>query len=171
VSQGERYGGDASMGPPFGRQVELIVSVKPHLTCCLCDKLIPQAQDVLALDGEWRRRYPSMRGILACGCALRTEWSCLKPGGREFVDGHIPAPADQQGQDFDSWSHILAEGTHRAMVMKYPRSGLLQGAEPYLRWSAARKGIDSKVAEQLRAVLQDWDAGLAPADSAMVAHS
>ena len=36
------------------------------------------------------------------------------------MDGHIAASGRSQMQDFDSWSHILGNGTHRAMVIKYP---------------------------------------------------
>ncbi|GHB03549.1 hypothetical protein GCM10010330_67250 [Streptomyces tendae] len=97
-----------------------------RLVCCLCGKNIPLARDVYALDPEWERRYPAMRGTLACSkCALSTSWSCTTRDG-QFVDGHIPAT---QGSDFDAWSHILGHGTHRAMVLSYPHSGLLQGAE------------------------------------------
>ena len=41
--------------------------------------------------------------------------------------------------------------------MKSPRSGLLQGAETYLRSAAARKGTHPEIAAMLRAVIQEWD--------------
>ncbi|MYU01464.1 MULTISPECIES: hypothetical protein [unclassified Streptomyces] len=44
-----------------------------RLTCCRCRRLIPLAQDIYELDGEWQRRFPDMVGTLAChDCALRT---------------------------------------------------------------------------------------------------
>ncbi|MFI6530784.1 hypothetical protein [Streptomyces uncialis] len=73
-----------------------------------------------------------------------------------FVDGHIPSP--NESPDTDAWSHILHSGTHRGLVLTNPRSGLLQGAEPYLRDVAVRRGTHPDVAAELRAVLQEWDA-------------
>ncbi|WP_128380366.1 hypothetical protein [Streptomyces cavernae] len=121
-----------------------------RIACCLCGKNIPLTQDIYALDQEWERRYPAMLGTLACPkCALTTSWSCTARDG-SFVDGHIPSA---KGTDFDAWSHILGNGTHRAMVLSYPRSGLLQGAEAYLRTAAERRTTHPKVAAQLRAAL------------------
>ncbi|MFI9779214.1 hypothetical protein ACIHCV_31690 [Streptomyces sp. NPDC051956] len=60
------------------------------------------SQDVYALDQEWQRRFPAMRGVLACyTCALRTPWKCEKPGGRECVDSHISVPGAERTTDFD----------------------------------------------------------------------
>lgn len=53
------------------------------------------------------------------------------------MEGHI-AVADGK-RDFDSWSHALGSGTHVAMVVMYPESELRQGAEEYLRHTAARR--------------------------------
>ncbi|MEU0311703.1 hypothetical protein [Streptomyces cyaneofuscatus] len=38
-----------------------------------------------------------------------------------------------------------------------PRSGLLQGAEAYLRSFATRRGIDPVTATEVRAAIQEWD--------------
>ncbi|WP_416960861.1 hypothetical protein [Streptomyces sp. Agncl-13] len=43
------------------------------------------------------------------------------------------------------------------MVVSSPRSGLLQGAEQYLRGAAARKNVHPEIAAMLRAVLDEWD--------------
>jgi hypothetical protein len=53
------------------------------------------------------------------------------------------------------WSHIAAEGTHRAVVTTYPWSGLPHGAEGYLRHLARRPGV---VAARLQQVLDESDA-------------
>ncbi|WP_327668070.1 MULTISPECIES: hypothetical protein [unclassified Streptomyces] len=129
-----------------------------RITCCLCRKAIPLSQDVYALDQEWQRRFPTMRGILACQrCTLRTPWKCMKPGSREYVDGHIAVPGTDQRTDFDAWSHVRANGTSRAMVMMFPDAGLLQGAETYLRNAAQRRSANSGVARKLRSALNKWD--------------
>jgi hypothetical protein len=80
-----------------------------------------------------------MVGTIACeNCALlKNEWQCLKPGGG-FVDGHIPAVNQPESRDFDSWSHPRRHGMHVAMVIETPWSGLLQGAEEYLHYTARR---------------------------------
>ncbi|MFI5823733.1 hypothetical protein ACIA8I_32295 [Streptomyces rishiriensis] len=118
-----------------------------RFTCCLCRKNIPLARDVIALDDERQRRYPNMRGTLACErCVIDYGWNC------GFVDGHVAAPEDE----VDSWSHHLERGTHRAPMQCHPRSGLLQGAEAYLRSVATRKGADPEFAAMLRTVTQEW---------------
>lgn len=61
-------------------------------------------------------------------------------------------------RDHDSWSHVGPSGTHVALVIEYPESGLVQGAEEYLRHVAQRGGVDGEVAQRLRAVLEEWDA-------------
>lgn len=38
-----------------------------------------------------------------------------------------------------------------------PRSGLLQGAEDYLRSVATRRGVDPETATRVRAAIQEWD--------------
>ncbi|GAB3274714.1 hypothetical protein [Kineosporia babensis] len=92
----------------------------PRVTCCLCRRLIPPAQEVFALDPEWQRRFPAMVGVLACEeCVLETEWQCQDETG-EYVAGHIPArdlPA--QAQDVDSWSHLPAQGSQTAMLQQH----------------------------------------------------
>lgn len=88
-------------------------------------------------------------------CALRTPWSCEK-GGRPkaYVEGHIPAATSDC---FDAWSHVGREGTHRAMVLNFPESALLQGAEPYVRWRADDKQTRPEVAARMRTALLEWD--------------
>ncbi|MEU8622652.1 hypothetical protein [Streptomyces sp. NPDC048623] len=131
------------------------MSVAFRIKCCLCAKNIPLAGDVIALDGEWQRRYPDMRGTLACDrCVSDYGWNCCTTAEGGFVDGHIAAPEDQV--DDGSWSHHLERGTHRALVQAHPRSGLLQGAEVYLRSIAARD-TDSEYVDMLRTVIQEWD--------------
>lgn len=135
-----------------------VSAVTFHIACCKCGRPIPLSQDVYALDREWQRRFPSMRGILACQrCALGTAWRCEKPGGREYVNGHIAVPGASRMRDFDAWSHVESEGTHRAMVLTYPYAGLLQGAEAYLRSVAVRRGVDADIVRELRVVIEDWD--------------
>ncbi|GAA2156946.1 hypothetical protein GCM10009760_58510 [Kitasatospora kazusensis] len=134
-----------------------------RIRCGLCSKPIALADDVWALDAEWQRRYPTMRGVLACqDCALRKGWgTCEQPNG-EFVEGHIPVQEnDPDRGDGDSWCHVLGYNTRKTMAMLHPRSGLLQGAEEYLRYTAQRSGVAPAVAEQLRALLAEWD-GTAP---------
>ncbi|GAB2711708.1 hypothetical protein [Kitasatospora kifunensis] len=60
-------------------------------------------------------------------------------------------------RDIDAWGHILGYGTHTAITMLYPRSPLLQGAEPYLRHTAHRRGVNPDVAAKLQDVLREWD--------------
>ncbi|MGW6360316.1 hypothetical protein ACWFR5_35415 [Streptomyces sp. NPDC055092] len=115
-------------------------AVKFRVACCLCRKAIPLSQDIYALDQERQRRFPGMRGVLARQkCALRTPWKCTKPGSQEYVNGHIALRGSDRSTDFDAWSHVRANGTHKAMVMTYPEAALLQGAEPYLRDVAQRR--------------------------------
>lgn len=128
-----------------------------RIRCCLCAKNIPLRGDVVALDGEWQRRYPDMVGTLACErCVIDRGWNCCTADRGGFVAGHIAAPEDQV--DVDSWSHHLDRGTHRALVNLYPRSGLLQGAEPYLRWLASDRYTLPEVAARLREALEEFDA-------------
>ncbi|MGW7441277.1 hypothetical protein [Streptomyces sp. NPDC054849] len=132
------------------------MSVAFCIRCCLCAKNIPLAGDVVALDGEWQRRYPDMLGTLACErCVIDRGWNCCTTTEGSFVDGHVAAPEDEV--DVDSWSHQLARGTHRALVVSYPRSGLLQGAAPYLRWLAGGKHTLPEVAARLNAALNEFD--------------
>lgn len=132
-----------------------------RIACCLCGKPIPLASDVYDLDKEWERRFPQMNGTLACGCALNYSWQCHGRGGG-YVEGHVSA-VDSAGapkpsrRDFDSWSHIGPPATHVAGVLHNPWSGLLQGAEEYLRYTARRPGVHPDVAQQLQAVLDAWD--------------
>jgi hypothetical protein len=128
-----------------------------RLTCCLCRKPIAKAKNVWALDREWQRRFPTMVGTLACqACALRHEWRC------EWQDGQPPAGhvavAGQEGRPYcDSWDHVLSGGTQTAEVLVNVRSGLLQGAEEYLRWSAQYRGADASRAAELKLILAEWE--------------
>ena len=129
-----------------------------RITCCLCDKPIARSSDIFALDAEWQRRFPRMTGALACRtCALNTEWRCRTATDDEFVEGHIPAGGQESEWDIDGWSHIEAHGTHTAMVISYPWSGLLQGGEDYLRRALRRPQLDPDVARRLRDTLDRWD--------------
>jgi hypothetical protein len=144
------------------------VSVAFRIRCCLCRNNIPLAGDAIALDGEWQRRYPDMHGTLACErCVIDYGWNCCTTTGGAFVDGHIAAPEDNV--DVDSWSHHLERGTHRALVQAYPRSGLLQGAEPYLRWLADHKHTRPDVAATLSEALTEWEARHGRADTSNTA--
>ncbi|MCY0946974.1 hypothetical protein [Streptomyces antarcticus] len=133
------------------------MSVAFRIRCCRCAKNIPLAGDVIALDGEWQRRYPNMRGTLACErCVIDYGWNCCTTTEGGFIDGHIAAPEGEA--DVDSWSHHLERGTHRSLVQEHPHSGLLQGAEPYLRWLAGDRYTRPDVAARLGAALSEWDA-------------
>ncbi|MGW4234946.1 hypothetical protein ACWEF9_37730 [Streptomyces sp. NPDC004980] len=119
-----------------------------RLTCCLCRS--PLTQGIYELDAEWQRRFPDIVGTLAChDCALRTDWTCTRNG--LYVEGHIPAGIPVPCIDASS------PCTHRSRVLASPHSGLLQGAEPYLRSVAARRGTSPVLAYRLRTVLQEWE--------------
>jgi hypothetical protein len=75
---------------------------------------------------------------------------------RSYVNGHIAARGSDRSTDFDAWSHVRAEGTHKAMVLTYPEAGLLQGAEPYLRAVAQRSAVNRELTRKRRAVLSEW---------------
>ncbi|GAA2798889.1 hypothetical protein GCM10010470_37580 [Saccharopolyspora taberi] len=129
-----------------------------RIACCLCGKPIPQASDVYALDEEWKRRFPEMTGVLACDkCAVSgNQWRCRTADG-SFVAGHRRAAGRPETRDHDSWDHIEAIGTQIAMVCTYPWSGLRQGAEEYLRYTARRPGLDQEVAQRIEDALHRWD--------------
>jgi hypothetical protein len=98
-----------------------------RIVCCLCRKPIPQAKDVYALDEEWQRRFPDMIGTLACPkCAEHNQWRCRRPGGT-FANGHRRPASQTEDREHDSWDHMRGHGTHAAMVISHPWSGLLQG--------------------------------------------
>ncbi|MFD8622091.1 hypothetical protein [Streptomyces sp. NPDC059513] len=134
------------------------MSVPFRIRCCRCGQNIRLAQDIYELDAEWQRRFPDMVGTLAChDCALRTYWICTGPDGA-YVDGQIPAPRHYSAPDcFDALSNVSAPGTARARVAMSPRSGLLQGAEAYLRSLATRRGVNLETAAEVRAALREWD--------------
>ncbi|MFD8621412.1 hypothetical protein [Streptomyces sp. NPDC059513] len=129
-----------------------------RIRCCRCDKNIPLTQDIYELDAEWQRRFPDMVGTLAChSCALRTYWSCTGRDGA-YVDGHISPPCHYSAPDcIDSWSHVSPPGPHRHRVLESPHSGLLQGAEAYLRNVATRRGTSRETTARLRTAIQEWD--------------
>ncbi len=131
-----------------------------RIICCLCRKPIPRRSDAYALDAEWKRRHPEMVGNLAChDCALgpRFEWVCYARGTDEkYVRGHIRRPEPEN--DMDHWSHVGRNGTHVAMVMQELESGMVQGAEQYIRYTATRKGVHPDMARKLQDFLARWDA-------------
>jgi hypothetical protein len=51
------------------------------------------------------------------------------------------------------------------MVRDYPRSGLLQRAEDYLRHLAQRPGVHPTLAQRLQNVLDEWDARAGTVDA------
>ena len=127
-----------------------------RIACCLCGNAISSASDVYALDEEWQRRFPRMVGTLACQrCAVSDNyWECRTRSG-QLVEGHRPAAALlSDAECFDSWHHIAAHGTHVAMVWFRPWSGLLQGAEEYMRYTARRPGVEAR---KLQDVFDQWD--------------
>ncbi|WP_405683364.1 hypothetical protein [Streptomyces sp. NBC_00057] len=54
-------------------------------------------------------------------------------------------------------------------MVTYPRSGLLQGAELYLRWLAGHKHTLPEVAARLGAALDEWDAAQRSANTGQTA--
>lgn len=125
---------------------------KFRITCCVCGKLVPQRQDVHALDAEWQRRRPEMVGALACEkCVTRVQWRCYNPDDRTYVDGHLPSTS--KTRCYDSWDHLLEFGTQTGMVLQYPEAGVLQGAMDYLRQFVGRPGVDHELARQVQAAL------------------
>lgn len=102
-----------------------------------------------AVSAAYRRSGHRIRCVIDCG------WNCCTTTRGGFVDGHVAAPEDQV--DVDSWSHQLERGTHRALVVIHPGAGLLQGADPYLRWLAGSKRSLPEVATRLGTVLVEWD--------------
>jgi hypothetical protein len=126
-----------------------------RLICCLCGKPVAQSGDAYILDGEWARRYPSMRGRIACRCAIGCEWQCKDRSG-QFVAGHIPTPPGRS--DFDSWSHILESATHKAAALLDLKSAMMQGGEDYIRWVAHRRGVAPAQKQRLTGFLASWDA-------------
>jgi len=154
--------GAAERSPRTSKNYQVARRPGLRLACCKCRRQIPLKTDVYALDAEWQRRYPDMVGILACArCTLETSWSCLQDGSRRYVDGHIPAIRDGHVvQNCDSWGHVLPKyGTQSAMVWTHPWSGLLQGAEGYLRSKLARhSGASAQGVPGIEEALARWEA-------------
>lgn len=131
-------------------------SDRPRITiaCCLCGRRA--AREVVPLDDEWARRYPNMRGRLACfNCAVRDNYfECLGRGGA-YQAGHI-APQRDVPPECDSWWHGGPVHTLAAAVIRYPREALAQGAGEYMRWAATvRRGTAPEVRAQLAAVIAE----------------
>ena len=130
-----------------------------RITCCLCGKPIPKTADIVALDDEWRRRFPQMVGILArndCVFGIKNG-SCRTLGGA-FVPGHILAPGKTEDQDYDLWDHLQGFGTQTAMAYSYPWSAVRQGAEEWLRHVVRRPQLNSGVRTELQDALDRWKA-------------
>lgn len=123
-----------------------------RLTCCLCRNPCPRRSDVYALDAEWRRRYPDMRGTLACRrCTFSNYWQCRTTTG-ELLPGHLPVHVDDD--HFDSWNHIEGSGTHIGMVLAHPAAGVTQGAQQYLIHVAQRRKLHHDTAVRIYDALQ-----------------
>ncbi|MEU9116163.1 hypothetical protein AB0D04_31465 [Streptomyces sp. NPDC048483] len=112
-------------------------------------------------SGAVGRAWPTASVSSACGSgsALTAGTAAPRPGAG-FVDGHIAAA--EGVVDVDFISHVLERGTHRALVVAHPRSGMLQGAEPsraepHLRWLAGHKHTLPDAAATLREVIQERD--------------
>ncbi|MFF2852954.1 hypothetical protein ACFVT5_42730 [Streptomyces sp. NPDC058001] len=87
-----------------------------RIRCCLCRKNIPLTGDVIALNGEWQRRYPDMLGTLACErCFIDCGWNFCTVTQGGFVAGHIAAPEDQA--DVDSWSGFVSGSGQRLSLV------------------------------------------------------
>ncbi|GII93920.1 hypothetical protein Ssi02_41510 [Sinosporangium siamense] len=78
-------------------------------------------------------------------------------GPRAAPQVGVNAPRTQ-GRDFDAWCHVRPLSTHVARVLLNPWSGLPQGAEEYLRYTAARPSVDPEIAARLREAPAAWDA-------------
>lgn len=126
------------------------------LACCLCARRLPARRDVYVLDGEWARRYPQMRGRIACErCALRDHyWECDASGA--YPPGHVAATAGRP--DHDSWCHMLAHGTLKGVTLGYPEWAVEQGGGEYVRWLVRRRGGGNAAdaAAALRALEGEW---------------
>ena len=132
-----------------------VPSPQLRILCCRCGDPIRRTDAVYALDGEWQRRHPHMRGVLSCqDCALRNGWGFCEPRRGALPDGHVPVGPGVSGCDF--WSHILDCGPHKRMVLQFPWSGLLQGAEAYLRFKAAERDGATMRAAELALMLRTW---------------
>ena len=124
---------------------------KLRITCCLCAKPIPARADVYLLDDEWARRYPRMRGRIACShCSLGGPfWDCEDARGN-YARGHVPIPDRRADKPCDAWDHIAGHGTQAWAVRAAPESGVIQGAENHLRWIVWRWGkADPEAAERV----------------------
>lgn len=93
-----------------------------------------------------------MVGSIACSrCAIGTYFRC-RTADDALVPGHLPS-ARSGDSCFDAWHHIEGDGTHTAMVLSDPASGLLQGAEEYLLHVLGRKNVNSETARRIQAAL------------------
>lgn len=133
---------------------------KFRIACCLCGSLIGASADHHGLDREWKRRFPALPGSLAHEkCAVfKDEWRC-HGSDNEYVPGHLLAERQPTDPCMDSRDHHNGEGTQKAMVGLMAWSGLLQGAEEYLRYIADwRARRHPAAANGLQAILARWDA-------------
>ena len=125
-----------------------------RIACCLCRTPIPRSSDAYALDHEFLRRYPDMIGNIAGSCCAAnssTYFRC-RPADDASVPGHLPS-VRRGDKCFDSWHHIEGQGTHIAMVLSDPASGLAQGAEEHLLHVLSRKNVNSETAQRIQAAL------------------
>lgn len=128
-----------------------------RIACCLCRNPLPRSSDAYLLDHEFRRRHPDMIGNLACGrCATGTYFTC-RTADKSFVPGHLPSTR-KGDRCSDAWHHIERWGTHIAMVLSDPASGLAQGAEEYLLHVLRGKNVNGETAQRIQAALDARDA-------------
>ncbi|WP_232234583.1 hypothetical protein [Actinoplanes sp. N902-109] len=71
------------------------------------------------------------------------------------MPGHLPAERDVR--DFDSWSHIAAQGTQTALTYDYPWSAVQQGAQDWLRHVVQRPRLNAEVGARIQEALHRWD--------------
>lgn len=111
------------------------MAVRLSMTCCICSRKVPVREDMYALDGEWRRRFPQMSGWLACWKCSVGGWrgDCADtPGG--LPQDHIAAlrPDGSVIDRCDAECHRLGWGSQKGMARLYPESAVLQGGREYL---------------------------------------
>lgn len=139
-------------GGPSTRQPEF------RIACCLCGRPIVKSATHHGLDQEWKRRFPGLPGSLAHErCAVyKFQWNCQDAG--RYPVGHQAPDRRPDRICYDAWDHLNGEGTQKAMTTLMPWSGLLQGAEQYLRHVAGWHVTNSATRQELQGVLERWDA-------------
>lgn len=115
-----------------------------RIACCLCGRPIGKSATHHGLDQEWKRRFPDLPGSLAHErCAVyKHQWKCQDTPGH-YPAGHEVPDRRPDSACLDSWDHLNGEGTQKAMITLMPWSGLLQGAEEYLRYVASWHGTNA----------------------------